>query len=143
EHRMTKVVYICHPFRGDIAANRERVRRICAAAKRDYVPLAPHLMLPAYIDEATERDLALEHGLALLRGADELWVCADDVSDGMAGEIAEARRLGVPVYRIDVEALLSRTGRLPVGSTPMGTPASCGVPNDAICGDPGPFDVIL
>ena len=108
---MTKVLYICHPFRGDIAANRERVRRICAAVKRDYVPLAPHLLLPAYIDEATERDLALEHGLALLRGADEMWVCADDVSEGMAGEIAEALRLGVPVYRIDVRSLLSRVGR--------------------------------
>jgi hypothetical protein len=108
---MTKVVYICHPFRGDVAANRERVRRICAAVKRDYVPLAPHLLLPAYIDEATERDLALEHGLALLRGADELWVCADPVTDGMAGELAEARRLGVPVYRIDVDALRSGGGR--------------------------------
>ena len=107
---MTKVVYICHPFRGDIAGNRERVRRICAAVKRDYVPLAPHLLLPAYIDEATERDLALEHGLALLRGADEMWVCADDVSEGMAGEIAEALRLGVSVYRIDTGALLSWVG---------------------------------
>ncbi|MBI2192052.1 MAG: hypothetical protein HYU36_08715 [Planctomycetes bacterium] len=68
-------------------------------------------MLPAYIDEASERDLALEHGLALLRGADEMWVCADDVSEGMAGEIAEARRLGVPVYRVDVGWLLSRVGR--------------------------------
>jgi hypothetical protein len=105
----TKVVYICHPFRGDVAGNREHVRRICAAVKRDYVPLAPHLMLPAYIDESTERDLALEHGLALLRGADELWVCADAVSEGMAGEIAEALRLGVPVYRIDVRSLLRET----------------------------------
>ena len=108
---MTKVVYICHPFRGDVAANRERVRRICAAIKCDYVPLAPHLMLPAYIDEATERHLALEHGLALLRGVDELWVCAHPVSEGMAEEIAEASRLGVPVYRIDVRSLLSRVGR--------------------------------
>ena len=82
------------------------MRRICAAVKRDYVPLAPHLMLPAYIDEATERDPALQHGLTLLRGADELWVCADPVSEGMAGEIAETRRLGVPVYRIDVRSLL-------------------------------------
>lgn len=118
---MKKVVYICHPFRGDIAANRERVRRICTAVKRDYVPLAPHLMLPAYIDEATERDLALEHGLALLRAADEVWVCLPAaqgsaqaggpcVSEGMAGEIAEASRLGLPVYRIDVDWLLTRGG---------------------------------
>ena len=105
------VVYICDPFRGDVAANREHVRRICAAVKRDYVPLAPHLLLPAYVDEATERDLALEHGLALLRGADEMWVCADDVSECMAGEIAEALRLGVPVYRVDADSLLVRSGR--------------------------------
>lgn len=115
---MTKVVYVCHPFRGDVAANRERVRRICAAVKRNYVPLAPHLLLPAYIDEATERDLALEHGLALLRGADEMWVCADPPSEGMAGEIAEARRLGVPVYRIDVGALLSWVGWERYGKVP-------------------------
>lgn len=102
---MTKVVYICHPFRGDVAANRERVRRICAAIKHDYVPLAPHLLLPTYIDEAAERDLAL------LRGADEMWVCADDVSEGMTSEITEAMRLGVPVYRIDMDALLSGVER--------------------------------
>lgn len=107
---MTKVVYICHPFRGDIAGHRERVRRICAAVKRDYVPLAPHLMLPAYIDEATERDLALEHGLALLRGVDELWICTDPVSEGMAGEITEALRLGIRAYRIDVDRLLASSG---------------------------------
>lgn len=97
--RMTKVVCICHPF-----------RLICVAVKRDYVPLASHLLLPAYIDEATERDLALEHGFALLRGADEMWVCAKSVSEGMAGEIAEALLLGVPVYRIDVGWLLVRSG---------------------------------
>lgn len=95
---------------------------MCAAVKRDYVPLAPHLLLPASIDEATERDLALEHGLALLRGADELWACADDVSAGMAGEIVEARRLGVPVYRIDVRSLLTRAGRERMGPARMGCP---------------------
>lgn len=55
-----------------------------------------------------------------LRGADEMWVCTDDMSEGMAGEIAEARRLGVPVYRIDVGSLLSRVGRRCMGSGPMG-----------------------
>jgi hypothetical protein len=80
---MTKVVYICHPFRGEITANRE-------------------------------------HGLALLRGTDEMWVCADGVSEGMAGEIAEARRLSVPVYRIDVGRLLSWVGRERMDPAPMG-----------------------
>jgi hypothetical protein len=38
----------------------------------------------------------------------------------MAGEIAEALRLGVPVYRNDVGALLSRAGRERRGPAPMG-----------------------
>jgi hypothetical protein len=109
--RRMKVVYICHPLRGDIAGNRERVRLICTAVKHHCVPLAPHLLLPDYIDEASERDLALKHGLALLRCADEMWICSDDVSGGMGGEIAEALRLGVSIYRIDTGALLT-SGKL-------------------------------
>jgi len=95
-----KVVYLCHPFSGDIAVNCERVRRFCLAVKREVVPIAPHLMLPRYIDEATERDLALRHGLALLRLADEVWVLSDRVSPGMHGEIVEARKLGIPVLNM-------------------------------------------
>jgi hypothetical protein len=36
----------------------------------------------------------------------------------MAGEIAQALRLGVPVYRIDVLSLLSRVGRERMGPAP-------------------------
>ncbi len=92
-----KIIYICHPFRGDIAENQERVRQICKSIKDEYVPLAPHLLLPHYLDEETERDLALLHGLALLRGADELWIVSENISEGMQGEIQEAKRLGIPV----------------------------------------------
>jgi hypothetical protein len=67
------------------------------APKSDYVPLAPHLLLLHYLNEETERELALLHGLALLRGADELWIVSDVISEGMQGEIEEAKRLGIPV----------------------------------------------
>ena len=56
---MRNLVYICHPFRGDSAGNAERVRRICETLKRHCVPLAPQLLLPSFIDEATERELAI------------------------------------------------------------------------------------
>lgn len=69
------------------------------------------------------------------RGRD-LWVCADDVSEGMAGEIAAALRLGVPVYRIDVGWLLSRVGRDRMGSGPMGAPTGCRLAGDHVCGVP-------
>ncbi len=95
-----KVVYLCHPFSGDVAANCERVRRFCLAVKREVVPIAPHLLLPQYIDEATERELALRHGLALLRLADEVWVISDHVTPGMHGEIVEGRKLGIPILKV-------------------------------------------
>lgn len=95
-----KVIFISHPFRGDPAGNGERVRRICAGLKEACVPLAPHLLLPAYIDEATERPLALAHCLRLVAAADEVRVYGE-ATEGMALEIAEARRLGIPVIYVD------------------------------------------
>lgn len=67
-------IYICHPFRGEQMGNAERVRRICESLKHDCVPLAPQLMLPAFIDEATESDLAIAHCLRLVAAADEIRV---------------------------------------------------------------------
>ena len=91
-----KIAYICHPFRSDPAGNAERVRRICERLKGSCVPLAPHLLLPAYFDEATERDMALRHCLRLVAACDEVRVYGKPTA-GMQLEIAEARRLGVPL----------------------------------------------
>jgi Domain of unknown function (DUF4406) len=95
-----KVLYICHPFRGDPTGNAERVRRIAEGLKHDYAVIAPHLMLPHFIDETTERPLALAHCLRLVAAADEVRVYGE-VTAGMQLEIAEARRLGIPVVFID------------------------------------------
>ena len=95
-----KIIYICHKFRGDPAGNAERVRRICAALKRDSVPLAPQLMLPAFIDESTERELAIAHCLRLVAVADEVRVYGEP-TEGMLLEIAEARRFGIPIVFVE------------------------------------------
>ena len=85
------VVYICSPYRGDVDANTEKARRYCRyAADRGYVPIAPHLLLPQFVDEETEREAAIESDLAILERCDELWVCGEDITDGMAAEIASA-----------------------------------------------------
>ena len=97
---MKRLAYICHPFGGDPAGNTEQVRRVCAGLKETCVPLAPHLLLPAYMDEATERSLALDHCLRLVAAADEVRVYGEPTA-GMALEIAEARRLGIPVVFVD------------------------------------------
>jgi hypothetical protein len=107
-----RLVYICHAFRSDPRGNAERVRRICEQLKHDCVPLAPHLLLPGFIDEATERDLALRHCLQLVAAADEVRVFGAELTAGMQLEIAEAHRLGIPVIYVD------RNGRRPLGARP-------------------------
>ncbi len=111
---MIKLVYVCHPFAADPAGNVERVRRICEALKHECVPLAPHLLLPTYIDEATERPLALAHCLRLVAAADEVRVFGAP-TEGMQLEIAEAQRLGIPVVLAD-----DHKRRRPPGEPPEG-----------------------
>jgi len=97
---MPKLVYICHAYRDDPAGNAEQVRRICEQLKHHCVPLAPHLLLPGFVDEATERDLALRHCMRLVAACDEVRVYGAP-THGMQLEIAEASRLGVPVVVVD------------------------------------------
>lgn len=62
------------------------------------MPLAPQLFLPQFVDEESERDLALSLCLRLVSRADELWAFGDP-TEGMRLEIAEAERLGIPMVR--------------------------------------------
>ena len=91
-------VYIAHPFSGDIPGNAERVRQICRAVLAEgHIPIAPQLYLPAFIDEATERQLALclcEH---LVAWCDAVWIYGPWITAGMEREIAAAYRRGIPV----------------------------------------------
>ena len=91
-------VYIAHPFSSDIAGNTERVRRICReVVEAGHLPIAPQLYLPAFIDEATERVLALRLCEELLACCDMLWLFGAEISPGVAHEIAIAKRRGMPV----------------------------------------------
>lgn len=91
-------VYVCHPFASDPAGNVERVRAIChKLVIEGCLPVASHLYLPAFLDEATERELALSLCLELVERCDELRIFGPLVSEGMKREIAHARAAGVPV----------------------------------------------
>ena len=46
-------------------------------------------------------------GLQMLRRCDELWLCGDVISNGMAEEEKLARRLGVPVRTVSAQEILS------------------------------------
>jgi len=95
-------VYVCHPYRDaadtTMAANVERVTALCRTLTEDsFAPIAPQLYLPAFLDEATQRDEALPLCLELLDACDEVRVYGERISDGMRLEIEHAEARGIPV----------------------------------------------
>ena len=87
------VVYVCSPYAGNVDANTARARKYCRyVTDQGGIPLAPHLYLPQFLDEKTERNLALFMDIALLSK------CV--ISDGMQKEIEYARRKRKPVRYI-------------------------------------------
>ena len=100
EKRYRPLVYICSPFAGDTKHNIIRVLGYCRfAVSKGYIPLAPHLHYPQFMDDSyqKERELGLYFALVLLSKCDELWVFGHRVSDGMAREISKAKKQGIPI----------------------------------------------
>ena len=61
------VVYICSKYRGDVETNVYNAQLYSRyAVEQGYIPIAPHLLLPQFVDEETERDLALFMGRVLM-----------------------------------------------------------------------------
>ena len=95
------IVYICSPYSGDIARNTELARRYSRLAiDRGCVPITPHLYLPGILSEETEREKAIQIDLRLLAACQEIWVCGNEISNGMRREIDRARGIGLPVRHI-------------------------------------------
>ena len=100
------IIYICSKYSGDVEHNTEMARRYCRyAVDRGFVPLAPHLLLPQFLSEKRERALAIQIDLRLLALCQELWVCGDEISDGMMREIDRATDLGMTMKHIREEDL--------------------------------------
>ena len=94
------VVYICSPLSGDIDSNQEAARRYCRyAVDSGYVPIAPHLLFPQFMDDNNkkERDLAIFMDIVLLTKCAELWVFGETISNGMSIEIEKAKRKNKPI----------------------------------------------
>ena len=94
------VVYICSPLSGDIDANQEATRRYCRyAVDSGYVPIAPHLFFPQFMDDNNkkERNLAIFMDIVLLTKCAELWVFGETISNGMSIEIEKAKRKNKPI----------------------------------------------
>lgn len=88
------IVYICSPYSGDVVANVENARRYSRfAVDSGYIPIAPHLLFPQFLDDENpkERALGLFFGNALMSKCSEVWVFGDFVSPGMEAEIRRAK----------------------------------------------------
>lgn len=93
ERKYLPLVYICSKYSGDVLGNTEAAKRYSRfAVDSGAIPLAPHLLLPLYMKEESERELALFMDMVFLGKVDKLWVFGDEASAGMKAEIAKAKR---------------------------------------------------
>lgn len=100
------IIYVCSPYSGDITGNTKRARQYSRfVVDEGGIPLTPHLYLPQFMQEETERDLAIFMDLALLSKCAELWVFGDVISAGMQIEIDRAQHKGKPVRYVSEEEL--------------------------------------
>jgi DNA polymerase-3 subunit epsilon len=98
----TRRVYVCHAFADDPQANTERVRKLCRAlAESGFLPVAPQVYLPQFLDEGTERERALSLCLELVGACDEVRVYGGHVTAGMRREIERAEALCIPVRFVE------------------------------------------
>ena len=101
------VVYICSPYRGDTEGNTRKTQRYSRyAVEQGYIPIAPHLLLPQFVSEESERELALFMGMVLLSKCRELWVCGDTISEGMAAEIERAEKRNMKIRYLKEEVFI-------------------------------------
>lgn len=98
ERRWKPLVYVASPFAGDTARNTENAIRYSRfAVDSGAIPLAPHLLLPRYMSEETEREEAMFMNMVLLGRCEQLWVFGDRITEGMAAEIARAQKRRMPI----------------------------------------------
>ncbi len=98
-------VYTCHRFSSDRAGAADSLRRICREIVQEgCIPICPQLLLPAFIHEDTERDLAMRLCQEMLRGCDEVRVYGRELTPGMRIEVSFAELLNIPVRFVDSAA---------------------------------------
>lgn len=103
-------VYICSPFRPvgetveeqakSIKKHKILARYACRyAVANGYSPLCPHLYYPEFLDDNVddEREIGMLLAMVGLSECKELWVVGRRISEGMAKEIKQAEKWGIPI----------------------------------------------
>lgn len=98
DRKWMPLVYVCSPFAGDVDRNIQNARRYCRfVVDSGGIPLASHLLLPQFMSEETERELALFMGMILMDRCEEVWVFGRLISAGMQKEITRAEKRGMKI----------------------------------------------
>ena len=98
------LLYIISPYAGDIEKNKAFAVSCCRfAIRQGYTPIAVHLLYPQILNDQdpAERAVGLRLGLTILEHCALAWVCGPTISPGMAGEVALAERLGIPIQYVE------------------------------------------
>ena len=94
-HKWRPLVYV---YSGNEEVNAQKARRYCRfAVDSGAIPLAPHLLLPQFMSDKTERELAMFMNMVFLGRCEELWVFGSEITDGMSKEIAKAKRRNMKI----------------------------------------------
>ncbi len=108
-----KMVYICHPIRGNKTANIEKIVRIVRSINLflpDIVPLTNYITDCLALDDDVkeERDKGLSNDEAILQSGivDELWVFGDEITEGMHIEMETAKAVGIPIKFFKEDAFI-------------------------------------
>ena len=81
-----KKVFICTPYRGDIEKNKDLAKKISRMATVcEYVPVAPQLMFPGFLNDNDPQQRIAELVLCaeLLKVCDMLWIIGNEITKGM------------------------------------------------------------
>ena len=109
-NKKKELVYICSPLRAD-TAEEMRLNILKAREQMEVVSeiyncraIAPHAILPDYLDDNNpeERALGIKFGLDLLKLCKLVVVCGDVISEGMRREIEVAKELGIDIIYRDI-----------------------------------------
>ena len=105
---MKKLVFVSTPFHAETVAEMQEnihlAQRICKKVMRDgYIPYAPHLLFPQFLDDADarQREEGIKAGIEMLRRCDALIFSGGKVTDGMVQEMNAASDLGIPVVYLE------------------------------------------
>lgn len=101
-----RLIYVASPYAGDTEGNTEYAKQACRTVmEQGHAFFAPHLLYTAVLNDSVpeERQAGMEMGKMMLAKCDELWVFGNRISTGMAAEISEAERLGIPIQYVEIE----------------------------------------